>query len=336
VAGISYLAVVFAEYLHRLGLLTAIPLGLIAAAMPVLTGAIQWFGTRVAGRSQEIGSVIKAVIFFGLIAALLLSPRGVPVATPGLLSPTFSILALIVAIRAIYGTYAGWNGAVYFSEEVNDPGHSVVRATLSGIVMITLIYTLIVAACLHVLPVADMAKSNLVLADAAGVVFGPQADTLITVIALISVATTLNTVVMMFPRVLYAIGRDAGGVAGLTRVTERGTPWTALMVTVILSAVLATIGVYDILLSLSVSLVAAVSVILNLAVIRLRISEPDLVRPWRMPLFPLPALLALGVNAALLAAFVFEDPLTAGLGFAGLGMLVAPIYLAIRHRAQAA
>lgn len=336
VAAISYLAVVFAEYVHRLGLLTAIPLALIAAAMPVLTGAIQWFGTRVAGRSQEIGSAVKAVIFLGLIAALLLAPRGAPVATPGVISPTFSILAVIVAIRAIYGTYAGWNGAVYFSEEVNDPGHSVARATFSGIVLITVIYTLIVAACLHVLPVAVMAKSNLAVADAAGVVFGPPGDTLITVISLISLATTQNTVVMMFPRVLYAISRDAGGVLGLTRVTENGTPWTALMVTVILSAVLASIGVYEILLALSVSLVAAVSVVINLAAIRMRLSEPGLARPWRMPLFPLPALFALAVNAALLAVFVYEDPVTAGLGFAGLGTLVVPIYLAIRHRAQAA
>jgi APA family basic amino acid/polyamine antiporter len=181
-----------------------------------------------------------------------------------------------------------------------------------------------------------MAKSNLVLADAAGVVFGPLADTLITVISLISLATTQNTVVMMFPRVLYAIGRDAGGVLGLTRVTANGTPSTALMVTVVLSAVLASIGIYDILLALSASLLAAVSVVINLAVIRMRRSEPGLARPWRMPLFPLPALLALGVNAALLAAFVYEDPVTAVLGFAGLGMLVVPIYLAIRRRAQAA
>lgn len=336
IASIAYLAVVFAEYIHRLGLLTDVPLGVIAAAMPVMMGGVQWFGTRVAGRSQEIGSAVKSVIFLVLVAVLLLSPRGEPLASETTLSPTFSLIAMIVAIRAIYGTYSGWNGAVYFNEEVSDPGHSVARATFSGIAVITVIYTLIVVACLSVLPVPELAKSNLALADAAAVVFGPLADTLITVISLISLATIINISVMMYPRVLYAIGRDAGGVLGLTRVTANGTPWTALVVTAIGSALLASIGVYDILLQLSLSLLAAVSVLINAAAIRMRLREPELVRPWRMPLFPLPALFALAANAALLAVFVYEDPVTAIWAFAGLGALVVPTYLAIRYRGRAA
>ncbi|MFM9935538.1 MAG: APC family permease [Novosphingobium sp.] len=336
VASIAYLAVVFAEYLHRLGLLTTVPLGVIAAAMPVLMASIQWFGTRAAGTSQEIGSAVKSVVFMGLVAALLFSPRAAPVASDNVISPTLSILAVIVAIRAIYGTYSGWNAAVYFNEEVADPGQSVARATFSGIALITVIYTLVVFACLNVLSVPALAKSNLALADAAAEVFGPLADTVITVISLISLATVINTMLMIFPRVLYAIGRDAGGVLGLARVTENGTPWTALGVTVIVSALLASIGVYDILLLLSTSLIAAVSVLINLAVIRMRLREPGLERPWRMPLFPLPALFAMIVNAALLVAFVYEDPVTSFWGFAGLGALVVPIYLAIRFRERAA
>lgn len=334
VASISYLAVVFAEYLHRLGLLTAIPLGVIAAAMPVLMALIQLLGTRAAGTSQEIGSAVKSVVFMGLVGALLLSPRAAPVANETVLSPALSILAVIVAIRAIYGTYSGWNAAVYFNEEVTDPGRSLARATFSGIALITVIYTLIVFACLNVLPVSALAKSNLALADAAAQVFGPLADTVITVISLISLATVINTVMMIFPRVLYAIGRDAGGVLGLARVTANGTPSTAVAATVILSALLASIGVYDILLLLSTSLIAAVSVLINVAAIRMRLREPELERPWQMPLFPLPALFAMTVNAALLAAFVYEDPVTSFWGFAGLGALVLPIYLAVRQRVR--
>jgi len=334
-ASIAYLAVVFAEYVHRLGLLTAIPLGLIAAAMPVLMGAIQLLGTRAAGRSQEIGSALKSVIFMGLVAALLFSPRAAPVASESAFSPTFSLLAVIVAIRAIYGTYQGWNAAVYFNEEVSDPAQSVARATFSGIALIMVLYTLIVFACLNVLPVPEMAKSNLALADAAAVVFGPLADPLITVISLISLATIINTTVMMYPRVIYAIGRDAGGVLGLARVTRSGTPWGALLATVIVSALLSSIGVYDILLLLSTALLAAVSMLINVAVIRMRLREPGLERPWRMPLFPLPALFAMTINTALLVAFVYEDPVTSLWGLAGLGALVVPLYLAIHYQVRA-
>jgi APA family basic amino acid/polyamine antiporter len=43
---------------------------------------------------------------------------------------------------------------------------------------------------------------------------------------------------------------------------------------------------------------------------RMRRSKPALDRPYRMPLFPLPAIIALVVNATLLAAFLYESPRT--------------------------
>lgn len=334
IGGIAYVSVVFAEYVHRLGFLTGISLGIIAAALPIIMAAIQWFGTRVAGKSQEISSALKALIFLGLIVALFVSPRGEPVVAPTHLSPTLTFVGAIAAIRAIYGTYYGWNGAVYFSEEVRDPGHSIVRATFSGIFVVTGIYTLIVLACLHVMSIPEMAASNLVVADAAARVFGPSADTVVTIVSLISIATVANVLVMMLPRMLFAIARDADDVLGLSRVAENGTPRVALFVTVALSSLLATIGAYDILLTLSVSLLAAMSLCINLAAIAMRLREPELARPYRMPLFPLPALFAMIVNAGLLWAFVYEDPVTSLRAFMLLAAIVLPIYALIRYRAR--
>lgn len=333
-AGIAYVSVVFAEYVHRLGFLTGISLGMIAAALPIVMAAIQWFGTRVAGKSQEIGSALKALILLGLIVALLVSPRGEPVVAPSHLSPTFTFVGAIAAIRAIYGTYYGWNGAVYFSEEVRDPGHSIARATFSGILVVTGIYTLIVLSCLHVLTIPEMAASNLVVADAAARVFGSAADTVVTIVSLISLAAVANVIVMMIPRVLFAIARDADDFPGLSHVAENGTPRVALVVTVALSSLLATIGAYDILLTLSVSLLAAMSLCINLAAITMRLREPELARPYRMPLFPLPAVFAMIVNAGLLWAFVYEDPTTSLLAFMLLAAIVVPIYALIRYRAR--
>jgi APA family basic amino acid/polyamine antiporter len=335
-SSISYLSVVFAEYLHRLGFLTSVPLGVIAAVLPVMAGAIQWSGTKAAGLSQEIGSAVKAVIFVVLIVALLVAPRGTPVIAPTHLAPALSFVGSIVAIRAIYGAYSGWNGAVYFSEEVRDPSQSITRATFSGILVVTGIYVLIVVACLHILTIPEMAASNLVVADAAARVFGPVGETVMTIVSLISLATIINVSVMMFPRVLFAIGRDAGNMPGLSRVSTNGTPRVALIVTVVLSSLLATVGVYDLLLSLSVALVVAMSVAVNLAAIAMRVREPALARPYRMPLFPVPAIIAALVNAALLGAFVYEDPATSVKAVLLLGAIVVPAYAAIRWTRRAA
>jgi APA family basic amino acid/polyamine antiporter len=320
--GIAFVSVVFAEYLHRLGIATGLPLGIIALLLVCVVGVVQSLGTKIGGRSQEVGSAIKAVLFLLLIGGLLLAPRGTPVATP--VSPgmatALTISGIVVAMRAIFGTYQGWNSAAYFCEEVRDPGKAIARATFSGIAVVTGIYVLVNLALLHVMSPAEMAGSNLVAADAAERVFGAAADPIVTGISLIALVTIINAMVMVFPRVLYAMAREFE-IGPLTRVTRAGTPITALIATVVVGGGLALIGVYETLLAFSTSILALMGVAVNAAVIVLRRKEPDLERPWRMPLYPLPAIVAFVINLALFVAFVREDPVTTLEAFAALAVL---------------
>lgn len=334
--GVAFIAVVFGEYLHRLGILTDVPIGWLALAAVIAVGGVQWLGTRVGGRSQEIGSAVKAALFTVLIVGLFLAPRGAPVATevdPGTaVALTFG--GVVMALRAISGTYYGWNGAAYFCEEVVDPGRSIAKATFSGIAVVTVIYVLANMAYLNVLTPAEMAGSNLVAADAAGRVFGAVAGPVVTAVSIISLVTILNAMVMIFPRVLFAMAREYQ-VPGLSAVATNGTPRLALIATVLTGGLLATIGVYETLLSFSTSLLAAMSVLVNAAAIVVRMREPGLERPWKMPLYPLPALIGLAINAALLVVFVIEDPATSAKAFGGLAVLIAGAWLVTRRKPAA-
>ena len=335
--GIAFVSVVFAEYLHRLGIATALPLGIIALLLVCVVGVVQSLGTRIGGRSQEVGSAIKAVLFLLLIGGLLLAPRGEPVATP--VSPgmatALTLSGIVVAMRAIFGTYQGWNSAAYFCEEVKDPGKAIARATFSGIAVVTGIYVLVNLALLHVMTPAEMAGSNLVAADAAERVFGAAADPIVTGISLIALVTIINAMVMVFPRVLFAMAREFE-IAPLTRVTRAGTPIMALIATVVVGGGLALIGVYETLLAFSTSILALMGVAVNAAVIVLRRKEPDLERPYRMPLYPLPAIVAFVINLALFVAFVREDPVTSLEAFAALAVLTVVGWWLTRGRHTAA
>jgi APA family basic amino acid/polyamine antiporter len=328
---IAFVSVVFGEYLHRLGIATEVPIGGLAAALPVAIGLIQWGGTLFCGRSQELGSALKALIYALLIGALLLAPRGEPVAHVTI-SPAMTLGGVVVAIRGVFGTYYGWNSAAYFCEEVRDPGHSIVRATFWGLAIVTLVYVMMNVALLHVLTPGEMANGNLVAADAAARVFGPRAEGVVTAISLVSLVTIVNVAVMMYPRVLFAVARDANELPGLSAVAANGTPRVALTVTVVAASLLATVGVYETLLAFSVSLIAAMSAIVNAAAIVLRVKQPDMERPYRMPLFPLPAAAALLINTGLLVAFVGEDPIIAAKAFGLLVAVTATIYALFRYR----
>jgi len=333
VAGIAFIAVVFGEYLHRLGIGASVPIGVLALLLVVAVGGIQWLGTKVGGKSQEIGSALKAALFAVLIAGLFMAPRGVPVET--VIAPTAAAAltfgGVVMALRAISGTYYGWNGAAYFCEEVVDPGRTIARATFSGIAVVTLIYVLANLAYLNVLTPAEMAGSNLVAADAAGQVFGLTAGPVVTAISLISLVTIINAMVMVFPRVLFAMAREYQ-VSALTRVAANGTPRLALIATVLAGGLLATIGVYETLLTFSTSLIALMGALVNAAVIVLRVREPGLERPWKMPLYPLPAIVALLINTALFVVFVGEDPVTAAKAFGSLAVLIALAWVITRRK----
>jgi APA family basic amino acid/polyamine antiporter len=179
-----------------------------------------------------------------------------------------------------------------------------------------------------------MAGSNLVAADAAARVFGPWGATVVTAVSLISLLTLLNVVMMTVPRLLYVIARDAG-VPGLSHVAANGSPQIALAVMAVTVALLALVGVYGVLLAFSVWLMTGTAATVNASAIVLRRREPELERPFRMPLFPLPAIFALLVNLSLLAAFLYESPLIVLQATALLAVVAGGLYFLTRRTASA-
>jgi APA family basic amino acid/polyamine antiporter len=107
--------------------------------------------------------------------------------------------------------------------------------------------------------------------------------------------------------------------SALTQVAEGGTPRVALTVSVLIAAAFAATGTYMTIIATNTALSVFVVLIANAAAIGLRRREPGLQRPFRMPFYPLPALIALAINGALLGAFIFEDPVNS---LAGLAVLV--------------
>ena len=88
---------------------------------------------------------------------------------------------------------------------------------------------------------------------------------------------------------------------------------------------------YEILLNLYAPMVMVVFFLLSVSAIRLRLAEPDLPRPWKMPLFPLPAVVSAILNLMLLVFFLISDWKT-GIFSAILLALAIPIYLFGRGR----
>jgi len=184
---------------------------------------------------------------------------------------------------------------------------------------------------LHVLPVGALAQSKLAAADAAQVVLGAQSGLVVTALAILCVATLANIQIMELTRTNYAMARKGNLPPRLATVSASGTPRAALVVglaatSLIIAAADSVKGqLYEILLDLYAPFIMLIFLSLGFAAIRLRRTEPDLPRPWKMPLFPLPALLSMTINAALLVLFLVSDWKT-GIWSAVLLACAVPLY----------
>jgi APA family basic amino acid/polyamine antiporter len=330
----AFLAIVVAEFLHRLGVLTGVALPLLAVGVLVLFGALNWTGTRISGDSQIAFSAFKGAALVALVILLFAQPGAAaraPTQVPAL-GGAIGIAAIATALRAIMNTYDGWQDVVYFSEELKDPGRTLPRSIALGIASVVVLYLLVNVALLHVLTPAQMAVSELPAADAAAIALGPAGGLALTVFGVISVAAIANVTIMKSARIAYALARAGHLPSALDRVAPTGTPRVALAASVLLAAAFAATGTYETVVAMNVAVGVAVVIVVNLAVVRLRRTEPAMERPFRVPLYPIPIVLAVAVNLALLAALVVEDPVHSLAGFALLAALGAGYRAAPRLR----
>jgi APA family basic amino acid/polyamine antiporter len=306
-SAVAYASVAFSEFASALSPALVGHETLIACAIIAAFGVLQWSGIRASSRVQEATSLIKALAFFALVAACFWFGGG-KVSAPAPPRTESLFVAIVLSVQSIILTYDGWYEALYFTEEIKDPVRQLPRSMIGGVALVMLIYMLVNAALVYVLPLKELMESKLPAADAARRLFGESSGTLLTVLSLISLPPMINAVMMSAPRILYAMGRAGLFPARLATVSSRGTPDWALGATLALAMLLASSGTFRTLIAVAGFIFVANHCFAFCALFVLRRREPNLPRPfkaWGYPLIPaVVLLLAIGI----LIGSLFSDP----------------------------
>jgi basic amino acid/polyamine antiporter, APA family len=224
------------------------------------------------------------------------------------LAPNGSILlALVVALQAVIVTYDGWYSAIYFMEEDQDPAKNLPRSVLGGVVASIAIFLLVNAALLHVLPMPQLAASQVPAADGAALVFGNHGRQIVLLISIVTVVSTINALLMIAPRILFALGRDGLLPRAMASVNSGGTPAGALLVGAAIVIALVLSGNFDALIAIASFLFVAVYISGFLALFRLRAKHPELPRPFKAWGYPWTVLGVLLASAGFLIGSVIGD-----------------------------
>ncbi len=208
-------------------------------------------------------------------------------------SDAFGIFGIFTAAGAIVFAFIGFDLIATAAEDAKDPRHSIPRAMLASIGIVTVLYVAMATVLVGLRPYGEL-NTAAPVSDALRAAGSPGwSANVINVGALFGLTTVVLVVLIAQSRVLFAMGRDGLLPKGLSRVGSGSAPSRAAAVAGVAAALLAldpgSVKRADLLVLGTLFAFAFCAV----GVIRLRKSQPDLERGFLVPLVPFVPILSL-------------------------------------------
>ena len=276
---LAFLARTFADYaialLVQANLVQAGDLNVTVVAMAGLLFffvihvlGVRWFGRLQVAMFAVLGVSILVLIVPGLFA--IRTENYQPLFTDGVSGFAASMLPLFFA-------YAGFEALAHSGAEVKESTERLPRIVLRGVAITTLIYMLMSMVAFGVLPAAQLAAEDAPMAAAAEVYLPGAAAALVTLGAVLAAATSLNTTMMIPPRLGIMLAGDGHIPRWIGRVDPRtGTPILGLILTAVIPALLLLSGQLLLALNISVFALMIVYALHSAALLRLHRANPEL------------------------------------------------------------
>jgi APA family basic amino acid/polyamine antiporter len=283
----------------------------VALLVTIAFTILQWRGVRWGGAAQNLTSALKTIALVALVAAcFILGGNQTPNEPTVLATPNgFALLlAFIFALQSVIYTYDGWTGVLYVSEEMRQPGRSIPRAMFGGVFLVIAIYLLVNLALLRVLPIAQIARSDLAVGAAAQAIFGGHGDTIIRALMIVSLLSSINANQLFATRTLFAMSRDEFFSNKAARVNAGGTPTVALLLSTLVVALFILGGKkFETIIAALAFFFVANYTISFISVFVLRRRKPEKERPYRAFGYPLTTALSLILSVAFLFGAIRAD-----------------------------
>uniref|UniRef100_UPI00307EC732 APC family permease n=1 Tax=Intestinibacter sp. TaxID=1965304 RepID=UPI00307EC732 len=253
----------------------------------LLIGILNTFGSKTSGAIQTVSTVCKLIplgliIVFGFIKGSGDNPIMNPLVAEGI-RPMGIIGQLLVAILFAYD---GWINVGALAGEMKNPGKDLPKAIIGGLSIVMAINVVINLAYLWVLPASELAQYASPASIVAEKIFGPVGGKLINVGILVSVFGCLNGYLLTGPRIPYTLANQKLLPATLGKLNKNGVPANATLFMVVLSVIYALSGQFNLLSDLSMFAIWAFYTLTFIGVIKLRKTQPDLERPYKVPFYP--------------------------------------------------
>ena len=212
-------------------------------------------------------------------------------------------------------SYSGWNAATYIIGEIADPDRSLPRALFLGTAIVIVAYVGLNAVFLAVTPMQDLAGQLNVAMIAGTHMFGEFGGRVVGMLICIGLISSISAMMWIGPRVTMTMGEDMPLLRIFSRRSKKDVPAAAIVFQLLVSTLLLLTGSFETVLDFIQFSLTFCSFFTVLGVIKLRITQPKLARPYRAWLYPVTPLVFLAVMLWMMYYLVVNRPLQSLAGF---------------------
>ncbi|WEK34333.1 MAG: ethanolamine permease [Candidatus Pseudobacter hemicellulosilyticus] len=325
------IAVALGNYLHFLH-----------PGLPVLgTGIVVYIlltGVNLLGIKESAGftllftllAVVELLVYFGIVGPHFKMEHFLQDSLPFGASGVFAALPFAIWL------YVCIEGVAMVAEEVKDPARTIPIGYISGILTLVLLAITVMVLTGGITNWRALADIDYPLPAAIGVILGRDSGItkIFAGIGLFGLIASFNGIIIGYSRQLFALAREGYLPAILARISRRRqTPYAALIAGAGAGIVAVCLGKTEQLVILSVLGAIVMYILSMISLFVLRKKEPDLLRPFKAPLYPWFPAIALVLSGVSLFAIVWYNPWLSALFLAGL-VLVYGCFILLKKNAE--
>lgn len=260
-------------------------------------------------------AVVELLVYFGIVAPHFSMENFLRDALP------FGYSGIFAALPFAIWLYVCIEGVAMVAEEVKDPARNIPIGYISGILTLVLLAIAVMVLTGGITDWRTLSAIDYPLPAAIGIVLGRDSGItkIFAGIGLFGLIASFNGIIIGYSRQIFALAREGYLPAFLARIgSRRQTPYTALIAGGMVGITAVCLGKTDQLVILSVLGAIVMYIVSMISLFVLRKKEPQLIRPFKAPLYPWFPAIALLLSLVSLFAIIYYNPWLSILFFIGL------------------
>ena len=287
-----------------------------------LVSLIHLTGLRHISLFQNVWTAIKLVMIVVFIIAGFALGTPQPISfVPSTVDFTHIVSApFFISLVFVMYSYSGWNAATYIIGELRDPHYTLPRALFFGTIIVSVLYLALNAVFLYTTPMSALSGQLDVAMIAGNSIFGVFGGRIVGALICLGLISSISAMVWIGPRVTMTMGEDLPLLRFFARKSGTGVPARAILLQLTVATLLLLTQSFEAVLDFIQFSLTLSSFLTVLGVIVLRVSRPEIARPYRAWGYPVTPLIFLTVMLFMMYYLIVNRPLQS---VAGLAIMLA-------------